>query len=174
MRSALAALGFLAAVLCLPQNAQAADACAAAHVRDAQRVGSGPFHYAFWHIYDAALYAPQGKYAPDRPYALKLVYRQNIKGAKIVESSLREMRKNGVRDARALAAWEAHMTRIFPDIAKGDNLTGVRTAKGAVFCQSGRQIGAVDDPAFARDFFGIWLSDKTSAPDLRRRLLGAP
>ena len=31
----------------------------------------------------------------------------------------------------------------------------------------------VPDPAFAESFFGIWLSDRTSQPELRQALLGA-
>ena len=44
--------------------------------------------------------------------------------------------------------------------------------RGARFYANGRMTTEVDDPAFARAFFDIWLAPGTRAPALRRRLLG--
>ena len=41
-------------------------------------------------------------------------------------------------------------------------------------CMGGRVVGEVADAAFARLFFGIWLSPKTSEPALRQALLAQP
>jgi hypothetical protein len=41
-----------------------------------------------------------------------------------------------------------------------------------VFSFNGKPIGEIKDPEFARLFFGIWLSPQTSAPEMRRELLG--
>jgi hypothetical protein len=55
------------------------------------------------------------------------------------------------------------MTRILPDVRNGDRLTGVHTNTGAVrHFYSGRPIGTIDEPGFARAFFGIWLDPKSS------------
>jgi hypothetical protein len=37
---------------------------------------------------------------------------------------------------------------------------------------NGKPTAAINDKAFARLFFGIWLSPKTSAPGLRNALIG--
>ena len=42
----------------------------------------------------------------------------------------------------------------------------------AVFYKDNTEIGRIKDPAFSVAFFNIWLGDKTSAPELRRKLLG--
>lgn len=42
---------------------------------------------------------------------------------------------------------------------------------GAVFWSNGRLLGEVRDRAFAKQFFGIWLSRQTSEPQLRSALL---
>jgi hypothetical protein len=39
------------------------------------------------------------------------------------------------------------------------------------FLLNGRPLGEVRDPDFARVFFGIWLSPRTSEPALREALL---
>ena len=64
------------------------------------------------------------------------------------------------------------MRALFPDVKKGDRITGVhQSATGAVFWSNGRLLGEVRDPQFAKLFFGIWLSPQTSQPQLRRALL---
>ena len=69
--------------------------------------------------------------------------------------------------------WGEAMKSIFPDVDKGDRLTGVNLpGRGAKFFRNGQPIGEVPDPDFAAAFFGIWFDPKTSRPDFRKRLLG--
>ncbi|MGP1684941.1 MAG: hypothetical protein ACTS8S_21670 [Giesbergeria sp.] len=42
------------------------------------------------------------------------------------------------------------------------------------FLFNGQAHGQIDDPLFARLFFGIWLSPQSSEPTLRAALLAAP
>ena len=57
-------------------------------------------------------------------------------------------------------------------VQPGDRITGVhRPGAGARFYFNGRLRASVDDAAFARAFFGIWLSPSTSEPRLRSALL---
>ena len=73
-----------------------------------------------------------------------------------------------------LKAWGEEMLRIFPDIKKGESLIGVSIpGKGAKFYSREKLIASADDPEFAKAFFDIWLSEKTSEPKLRERLLGS-
>ena len=65
------------------------------------------------------------------------------------------------------------MARIFPDVAKGDRLTGLYVPQGVVrYFHNGAPIGEIADAGFARAFFGIWFDPRTSRDDFRRRLLG--
>ena len=58
-------------------------------------------------------------------------------------------------------------------MSTGDRLLGVHLpGRGAQFYANGKPQGEIADPEFARLFFGIWLSEKTSAPKLRLTLLG--
>ncbi|MEO8104614.1 MAG: chalcone isomerase family protein, partial [Betaproteobacteria bacterium] len=108
------------------------------------------------------------------PFALELVYDLSLSGRDIAERSVSEMRGQGYRDESKLKRWGDEMARIFPDIRPGDTLVGVSMpGKEARFYTRDKFIAAVPDPEFARAFFDIWLSDKTSAPGVRRKLLGA-
>ncbi len=143
------------------------------YVPAAKKVGEARMTYIFWNIYDITLYAPQGIWQQDKPFALKLSYLRSLDGKKIADRSAEEMRKQGFTDKVKLAAWHAKMREIFPDVDKGIALTGINTEAGeVVFYKNNAEIGRIKDPQFSHVFFGIWLNEKTSAPDLRRKLLG--
>lgn len=144
------------------------------YVPGAQKVGEGRLTYLLWDVYDAALYAPRGKWSHDKPFALRLSYLRPIKGKKIADRSAEEIRGQGFTDEIKIAAWHAQMKKIFPDVNEGVSLTGVYTQMGeTVFYRNNTEIGRIKDPEFSKVFFDIWLNEKTTAPDLRRKLLGA-
>ena len=81
-------------------------------------------------------------------------------------------RAGGFSEAQGLA-WLAQMQRLFPDVKAGDRLVGLHEpGQGARFWHNGQALGRVDDAAFARLFFGIWLAPTTSEPEMRLALLG--
>lgn len=136
-------------------------------------VGSHRFRFVAFHVYDATLWGPAGRVALDAPFALDLRYAMSLRGRDLARRSVEEMRKQGFRDEAALARWQAEMDRVFPDIREGDRLVGVHVPGfGARFHDAQGLVGAVADPEFARAFFAIWLSERTSQPAMRRQLLG--
>ena len=140
----------------------------------AEKVGEGRLTYMLWDVYDASLYAPQGNWDPSQPFALQLSYLRELDGKKIADRSVEEMRGQGITDEIKLATWHAQMRNIFPDVDTGVSLTGVYTEQGtAVFYRNDIEIGRINDPQFSKAFFDIWLNKRTSAPDLRRKLLGS-
>ena len=144
------------------------------HVPDAEIVGHGRMSVLFWDVYDATLFGPKGTWRKDKPFALKLDYLRELKGKKIADRSIEEMRGQGYSDEIKLAAWHEKMRKFFPDVDKGEVITGVYAASGeAIFYLGGNEIGRIKDPEFSRAFFNIWLDKKTSAPELRLKLLGA-
>ena len=144
------------------------------HVPDARLVGQGRLTVFLWDVYDAFLYAPGGQWRPDQPFALKLSYLRRLYGQKIAERSTIEMRGQDFKDEEKLALWDEQMRRFFPDVDEGTSLTGIYTADGrSLFFFDNQEIGIFDDPEFGRQFFGIWLNESTSEPDLRQQLLGA-
>jgi len=163
------------AVLCLAYApAQAGEEILAA-VPQAQEVGQARMTYMLWDVYDVALYAPNGQWQPDQPYALELSYLRSLDGDKIADRSVEEIRKQGFSDEVKLATWHTQMRDIFPDVKEGTILTGVFESNGdTVFYNGKTAIGRIEDPDFGKAFFGIWLDEKTSEPDLRRALLALP
>jgi hypothetical protein len=148
----------------------------AAELPGARAHGQGQLRFLGLRIYDIRLWAEERVAASDwpaRPLALEIEYARELDGAAIAERSLKEMRRQAQIAPDTGGRWLEAMTRIFPDVRAGDRITGVhRPGSGARFFVNGRMQGELTDAEFARLFFGIWLSPRTSEPALREALLG--
>lgn len=143
------------------------------YVPDAQKVGDGRLTFMFWDVYDAALFAPEGQWSDNKPFALKLSYLRNLSGLKIADKSIEEIRKQGFSDELKLADWHSQLRKIIPDVDSTTSLIGIYTQEGVtIFIKGAQEIGRIVDPSFGPLFFDIWLGEKTTAPELRKQLLG--
>jgi hypothetical protein len=148
-----------------------------AELPGARLQGQGRLRFLGLHMYDIRLWTatPQRGEDPLRiEAALEIEYARQFKGAAIADRSLTEMQRVGEFSDIDGERWLALMKQLFPDVQAGDRITGVhRPGERARFHVNGRFVGEVRDAAFARLFFGIWLSPRTSEPQLRSALLGA-
>lgn len=139
----------------------------------AQLVGTGKMIYLVWKVYEAQLHTSDGTWNNNLPYALTLKYLRDFDGNDIAKRSIKEMKKQGFLEAENAQHWLKQMGEIFPDVKQGETLTGVFNAdRTTVFFKGNEQIGLITDSDFGERFFAIWLSEKTSAPSLRRKLIG--
>ena len=138
-------------------------------------IGKGRLTFWGFQVYDARLWALPG-FKPDslaaQPFALELAYLRGFDNQDVAERSITEMRRSAaISDAQA-KVWIDEMMRALPDVKKGDRVMGIhRPGVGAQFLMNGKPTGEIRDAEFARLFFGIWLSPKTSEPKLRAALL---
>lgn len=140
---------------------------------DARKVGEGTLSFAFWDIYSASLYAPEGKLSPSKPFVLSIRYMRQISAKDIVEQSVEQMRRQGFSNEQALSRWQQEMSAIFPDVDDGVVLSAVFIpGKETVFYKHDTPIGRIKDADFTYWFSNIWLGDNTSEPNLRSKLLG--
>jgi hypothetical protein len=148
-----------------------------AGVPGARLQGSGRMAFLGLHIYDIRLWVGDGFTAQSfaqRPLAIEIEYARALAGRRIAERSLDEMQRIAPVPSAQGSAWLASMMQAFPDVTEGDRLIGLhRPGEGARFFHNGKLRADVPDPDFARAFFAIWLSPKTSEPKLRLALLGA-
>ncbi len=138
-------------------------------------VGKGRLTFWGFQVYDARLWAVPGFRADNyqtQPFALELDYLRGFDNQDVAERSIQEMRRStNISDTQA-KTWIADMLRVLPDTKKGDRVMGInRPGTGALFLVNGKPSGEIRDPEFAQYFFGIWLSAKTSEPQLRSALL---
>lgn len=147
-----------------------------AELPQARLLGSGRLTYFGLSIYDARLWVTDDFDAAAfaaAPLALELEYQRTLYGKLIAERSLDEMKRVGGFGESQGQRWLASMTAVFPDVRRGDRLTGVlRPGEAVRFFLNGKLLGDVPDGEFAQRFFGIWLSPQTSESKLRSALLG--
>ncbi len=142
------------------------------HMPEPELVGKARLKVMFWRVFDAELYAPEGSYRADRPYALSLSYLREIESADIVSKSIQEIRSQGQHSRDQLSTWKTQLAQIIPDVDKRTTITGVRDEQERTrFYRNGTPIGDIDDPLFTRAFFNIWLGENTSKPEVRKKLL---
>ncbi|MDY6943245.1 MAG: chalcone isomerase family protein [Pseudomonadota bacterium] len=135
--------------------------------------GASRFKKYFFHVYDARLWTvDRSDWRIDQPYALDLSYEFDFAASALADRSVVEMEQIGEASAAERLKWRQEMLRAFPDVKAGDRLVGLYIpGEGTRFFLNGELYSEVSDPAFAEDFFGIWLDPRTSEPDLRRDLL---
>ncbi|MFZ6862859.1 chalcone isomerase family protein [Undibacterium sp. Ji67W] len=137
--------------------------------------GQGTYRWFGLRIYDATLWTgPEGWNDQQKhKVALDLRYARNLVGRKIADASVQEMEKLHQGSASQRQQWLQQMTSLFPDVKEGTHITGIYVPnESARFYLDGKWLGEIRDAEFARAFFSIWLDPQTSAPDLRKKLLG--
>lgn len=135
--------------------------------------GGGEMTFFGLAIYDGYYWSAERGFSFARPFALDLTYRRAFAGRRIAERSIDEMENLGYGTDAQRKRWVEAMARIFPNVAKGDRLTGFYVpGAGVRYFHNGAPIGEIAEPGFARSFFGIWFDPNTSRADFRRHLLG--
>jgi hypothetical protein len=127
----------------------------------AQKTGEASYRLLGIRLFNAEAYAVGGDFSWERPFALTLTYERSARQSTLLNRSISEMSQRGGGNARTLAPLRAQLERCFPDIARGDRVTGVSTgANTATFFFNGAARCDVTWPGFRRTFFGIWLDGR--------------
>ena len=138
-------------------------------------VGQGQFSYLFWDLYQAQLFTTDGTwrdYQQSAPVVLKLTYQRDISKADFIEATVDQWKHLQGKVSAQHQEWAKQLDQLWTDVKKGDQLSCVLLADGTVqFYFNDKLLGDVTDPAFGPAFLDIWLSEKTSAPKLRKQLL---
>lgn len=170
IRSALAALALT--LVAFPAWASPSEVERA--LPGAQKTGEASFQLLGIRLFNAEAYAPGGAFSWEQPFALALTYERSAQQSTLLNRTISEMGRRGAGNARALAPLRTQLERCFPNIARGDRVTGVSTGPNtARFYHNGTQRCEVSWPGFRRAFFGIWLDGRDGrAAQLSAQLRG--
>ena len=142
-------------------------------VPDAEIVGQARFKVFLFKIYDATLFAANGRFDPDGAYALRLNYLVDASKAQIVKRSLVEMGRQTKADEAQLEIWKVFLDASFRDLKDGESATAVHNRDGSItFYLNDVEGETINDADFADAFMNIWLSDKAKDLDFSRALRG--
>lgn len=171
-RSAALSLYTLAILtaMALPASADWRQSLSSAHM-----AGSGEFSWFGLRLYTARLWHSGSAWNWNEPFALELIYHRSLSRDTLVQASMDEMQRLADRPlpAETLNRWSQAMRQAFVDVRPGMRISGLYLpGKGCRFYVDGQLVQEVNDPAFARAFFAIWLDPRARDPQLRQRLLG--
>lgn len=172
MRAALATLCLL---LCSLLWMTSANADWRADVQPAQLVGEGDFSVFGFRLYRAQLWSEHAPLNYTAPFALHLIYTRSIRRERFANIGMDEIKRQATAPLShdTIERWHDDLMQALTDVEPGDQLSAVfLPGKGVRFYAGEQQTAEIDDVAFARAFFGIWLDPSTRAPKLRMQLLG--
>ena len=82
------------------------------------------------------------------------------------------MRDEHAANDVTLASWHQMLENTLSDVADGDTITSLYIPGGkSPFFHNGQIIARIDDPAFLKAYFDIWLGAEAD-DDMRNGLLG--
>jgi hypothetical protein len=136
-------------------------------------VGEGKMSYLFWDIYNLKLYTATGNYEGlIKDTALEFNYLRDIKSIELVNETENQWRELKLDVHPEEAKWLAQLKTLWPDITEGDQLIFYINDKGySEFYYNGKYTGVIESVEFSDRFKQIWLSEDTTAPKVRQKLL---
>jgi hypothetical protein len=137
-------------------------------------IGKASFSFLVWDIYNSQLATSTGKYPPatqSDTLIYTINYQRDISSKELVERTIEQW--NHLKISKDIySPYINILNDIWPDIKKGDSLALVSNAAGSGFYYNDDLVGSIANTDFSPLFLSIWLSEKTSEPALRQKLLG--
>lgn len=135
--------------------------------------GQGEYKWLFLHIYEARLWSEGGEDLYSKPLLLELKYKRDFNGKDIAEQSVKELVSAG-HPKKEMEEWRKKLVSIFPDVKEGDRILAKYEPKNGItfYLNTDKELGRLPDYDSSKKFLDIWLGEKTSAPELRKQLLG--
>lgn len=137
-------------------------------------IGNTVFSFLFWDLYKSKLLTTSKQFplqSEDDKLLYEIEYFKAISAKSLVEKTVEQWQHLGYEASR-YEPYLNKLQRIWPDINPGDKLTFVMNNSNSAFYHNKRLVGVMGDIEFGPLFLDIWLSEKTSEPELRKELLG--
>lgn len=139
----------------------------------AKRVGIARFKVIFFKIYDAELFAPNGSFSRNGPYALRLTYLSNARKDRIISSTVKEMKRQKAASSKVIEGWVPLMEDAFISMDKGSYADFIHTGDGRVLLTAnGKLISEITDSRFITALMNVWLGPKVRDKEFQDKLMG--
>ena len=179
MKTMLSLLLFISGLFNLQAYASTSSACVtlngslASSKANLNHVGSAKLKVWFWNVYTSDLYTPTGMYTGNEQCLLfEINYLMDISKEDLINRTVENWQHLGLRKS-SYHDFIPRLKSIWPNVSEGDQLALKVIPSESEFYLNGKSIGKIEDKHFAAIFLSIWLSEKTTQPQLRKQLLGA-
>ncbi|WP_371186540.1 hypothetical protein [Thalassotalea maritima] len=138
-----------------------------------KQVGDAKLKVMFWDVYTARLYTETGKFdGIQGPLKLHLTYHIDIDADELAEETGKQWRKMNFKHPDD-SAWVAELHQIFPSLKRYDSLTLILDEQGQGKLLHNNQPHHDFEPSVQlQQFLAIWLSKRSTRPDLVAELTG--
>ena len=135
-------------------------------------VGEAKLKKLFLHVYDAAFWSDSRGWSKP-PYALNITYAMHFTPDELADRTLDEMKHVSGMPQDSLVKYAELLRHLYLEVNDGDRITALqKNTSTTVFFHNGKKLGEVHDAGFAQPFFGIWLSPRSSEPEMQQTLTG--
>ncbi len=141
---------------------------------DLQKVGQAKLSVLFWDIYQSTLYTASGNYptkSDSEPVLFEINYLRDIDNKDLIARTIEQWQHLGVT-VDEYSHYIPLLEAMWPSIKAGDALALFIDKTGSYFYFNNEPIGSINDVFFGQLFIDIWLSEDTSQPALRSKLIG--
>jgi len=142
--------------------------------------GVSTFRYWGFRVYTGALYMPASETSPDAALGeiskkLVLRYHRSVSVDQFIENSEETLKDNPQLSLEYLRPFLSRINSMYVPVKEGDSYAITYSpAQGALsLFFNDRLLGTITDPAFARAYFGIWLSDYSVSEKFTDELLSS-
>ena len=136
-------------------------------------IGEGTLKVFVWELYDLKLYSEINSFSWQHKFILEFDYKRDLKKDKVIEASLKEMRRQKGVAEKQINAWKTHLELGINTVWEGTKAAVEWAPDGQItFHYEDKAPEIINDKLFAKSFINIWLGEETSEPELRSSLLG--
>jgi hypothetical protein len=141
-------------------------------IQAAAPYGASSYDFLAMTVYDAALWTDAPEWSMQAPFALSLRYEMDVTSQDFADKSIEQMNDEKELSRAETETYRPILLALLPSVKSGDTLTALYTPGTSLrVYHNGQLTGETTNMDFAARFIDIWLSDRTSAPRLRRHLL---
>ena len=143
------------------------------NIQSLELIGEGTFKVFVWELYHLKLFSEINSFSWQNKFLLEFDYKRELKKDKVIEASLKEMRRQKGVAEKQINAWKTYLERGIHTVREGTKAAVEWTPSGQItFQYEGKAPVIINDKLFAKSFINIWLGQETSEPELRSSLLG--
>ncbi len=149
------------------------NSAVAAPLQGLQSSGKSELSWFLISVYEAQLFTTSGQFVYGQyPQALEIEYYRNITKENLIKATKDQWEEQAIKHPD-LNEWLVQLEQVFPDVKPEDKLVfSVDKIGNNQFFLNDKPIGKIANKDFSQLFLDIWVSEKTTYPDLRLELIG--
>ncbi len=136
-------------------------------------IGSSELKFFGMNIYDISLWSESNQFSYNKKFAIQIIYNKSFNKEDLAKRTVQEIKKqNNITEEQEKLYYE-QILLVFSSVKKGDEKVALFIPKeGVVLFFNKKIVGKISNLTLAKYFIDIWVSDKSSYPDIAKKIRG--